>query len=80
VQTPAEAHGAASGAAAPSPAAVQAGAGPGGFKVGHRVRILTNGWQEARVLEVRGTFCFVNWITESRFRSSGRQKCAGSAS
>jgi hypothetical protein len=76
VQTPAEAQGAARGAAAPSPAGAQAGAGPGGFKVGDRVRILTNGWQEARVLEVRGTFYFVQldngiqvskqWPTEVR--------------
>jgi len=54
----------------------QVGPESSGFKVGDRVRILTNGWQEARVLEVRGTFYFVQldngiqvskqWPTEVR--------------
>ncbi len=76
VQTPAEAQGATRGAAAPGAAGVPAGAGPGGFKAGDRVRILSNGWPEARVLEVHGTFYLVQldngiqvskqWPTEVR--------------
>ena len=39
-----------------SPAAVnsQTGPGPGGFKVGDTVRVLIDGWQEAKVIEVHG--------------------------
>jgi hypothetical protein len=53
-----------------------AGAGPGGFKVGDRVRILTNGWQEGTVTAIHGTFYLVRmdvgievskmWPTEVR--------------
>lgn len=77
VQTPAEAQGGAPGnAAAPNQRAAQTGTGPGGFKVGDRVRILSSGWQEARILELRGSFYFVQldngiqvskqWPTEVR--------------
>ena len=57
VQTAAEAQAAARNAAAapaPNQAANQGGAGPGGFKVGDTVRVLINGWEEAKVLQVRG--------------------------
>ena len=37
-----------------SAAANQSGPGPGGFKVGDRVRVLIDGWQEARVIQVHG--------------------------
>ena len=55
-QTPAEAkadpH---SGeASAPAPGAANAQAGPGGFKVGDTVRVLIDGWQEAKVIQVHG--------------------------
>ncbi len=33
--------------------------GPGGFKVGDTVRILADGWQDAKVLQVRGNSYFV---------------------
>ncbi len=66
VQTPAEAKAMASGAAAApgNPGAIQAagnagGAGPGGFKAGDTVRILSDGWQDAKVLQVRGNSYFV---------------------
>jgi hypothetical protein len=32
----------------------QSGPGPGGFKVGDTVRVLIDGWQEAKVIEVHG--------------------------
>ena len=57
LQTPAEAQAAvrnAAAAPAPNPAANQNGAGPGGFKVGDTVRVLINGWQEAKVIQVHG--------------------------
>ena len=74
-QTPAEAQAAARGGAAPAnPNANQAAnsgaVGPGGFKAGDRVRILADGWQEARVLQVRGNSYFVqldNGIQVAKF-------------
>jgi len=64
LQTPAEAQAAGRGAAAPAPnqtpnqapnqAAAQNGAGPGGFKVGDTVRVLIDGWQEAKIIAVHG--------------------------
>ena len=42
-----------------SPAAASAQTGPGGFKVGDSVRVLTSGWQDATVLQVRGNTYFV---------------------
>lgn len=72
VQSAAEAQAAARAALA----GPVAGAGPGGFKVGDRVRILTNGWQEGTVTAVHGTFYVVRmdvgievskmWPTEVR--------------
>ena len=56
VQTVAEAQ-AAEHAALAGPAA---GTGPGGFKVGDRVRILTNGWQEGTVTAIHGNFYLVH--------------------
>jgi len=53
VQTPAEAQAAARGAMPPAPG--QSGAGPGGFKVGDTVRVLIDGWGEARVIAVHGS-------------------------
>ncbi len=53
VQTPAEAQAAARGEVAPG------GTGPGGFKVGDRVRILSNGWQEGTVVQIRGNMYVV---------------------
>lgn len=50
VQTAAEAQAAARGVLS----APGAGTRPGGFKVGDRVRILTNGWQEGTVVEIHG--------------------------
>jgi len=74
LQTPAEAQGAARGSPAAVP--VQTQAGPGGFKVGDTVRILSVGWQNAKVLQVRGNSYFVqlengiqvskSWPTEVR--------------
>jgi hypothetical protein len=57
LQTPGEAQASARGGASPAPASGQAG--PGGFKAGDTVRILTNGWQEAKVLQIRGNSYFV---------------------
>ena len=55
LQTPAEAQADARSAALPPPAAANpGGAGPGGFKVGDTVRILSDGWQEAQVIQVHG--------------------------
>lgn len=72
LQTAAEAQAAARGVSSPA----AAGSGPGGFKVGDRVRILTNGWQEGTVLAIHGTFYVVRmdvgievskmWPTEVR--------------
>ncbi len=67
-QTAAEAQAAARSAAAPAAnqaanqttnqtamqSANQGGPGPGGFKVGDTVRVLIDGWQEARVIQVHG--------------------------
>jgi hypothetical protein len=38
-------------------------AGGGGFKVGDSVRVLTSGWQDAKVLQVRGNTYFVRLDT-----------------
>jgi len=56
LQTPAEAQAAARAVAvpAPNPTANPGGAGPGGFKVGDTVRVLVDGWQEAKVIQVHG--------------------------
>jgi hypothetical protein len=48
--------------ARPQSAAVamaQSGPGPGGFKVGDTVRVLVDGWQESRIVEVHGNFYVV---------------------
>ncbi len=78
MQTPAEAQADARSASQPLPNAPgnPSGAGPGGFKVGDRVRILSDGWQEATILQIRGTSFFVHmpngvdvskiWPTEVR--------------
>ena len=52
LQTPAEAQAAARGGPATAPAQAASQMGPGGFKVGDTVRILADGWQEAKVLQV----------------------------
>ncbi len=54
LQTPAEAQAAARGGPATAPAQAASQVGPGGFKAGDTVRILADGWQEAKVLQVRG--------------------------
>jgi hypothetical protein len=56
LQTPAEAQVDARNALVPLPtmAANSGGTGAGGFKVGDRVRILSDGWQEAQVIQVHG--------------------------
>jgi hypothetical protein len=56
LETPAEAQAAARAAlAAPAnPSMNQNGPGPGGFKVGDTVRVLIDGWQEAKVTQVHG--------------------------
>jgi hypothetical protein len=41
------------------PAAANSQPGPDGFKVGDRVRVLSSGWQDATVLQVRGNSYFV---------------------
>jgi hypothetical protein len=51
LQTPGEAPDAVRGGPAVPP---QSQAGPGGFKVGDRVRVLAVGWQEATILQIRG--------------------------
>jgi hypothetical protein len=75
-QTPAEAQATARGGSVAAPAQAMSQAGPGGFKVGDTVRVLINGWQEARVIAVHGTFYVVHlpngievskmWPTEVR--------------
>ena len=57
LQTAAEAQTDARSASQPLPATAgpSAGAGPGGFKVGDRVRILSDGWQEAQILQIHGS-------------------------
>ena len=62
--------------AAAAPNNVQAGAGAGGFKVGDTVRVLADGWQEAKILQVHGNSYLVHlpngvdvskiWPTEVR--------------
>jgi hypothetical protein len=86
LQTPAEAQAAARNAAAPAPnpAANQNGAGPGGFKVGDTVRVLINGWEEAKVIQVRGASYLVRtqngvevsklWPMEVRGSESSRRR------
>jgi hypothetical protein len=59
LQTPGEAQAAARGGPAGAPAQAASQAGPGGFKVGDTVRVLINGWQDAKVLQVRGNSYFV---------------------
>ena len=73
LQTPAEAQAAARGGPV---VPAQAQAGPGGFKVGDRVRVLAAGWQEATILQIRGRSYYVrlsngievskDWPTEVR--------------
>jgi hypothetical protein len=55
-QTAAEAQAEARGAVIPVPSAAGNvnGTGPGGFKVGDTVRVLIDGWQEAKVIQVQG--------------------------
>jgi hypothetical protein len=52
--SPFKARAAAGGNGAGAATANQSGAGSGGFKVGEKVRVLIDGWQEATVLEVHG--------------------------
>ena len=61
-QTPVEAKAVPGGAAAPGNVTAGnagGGVGPGGFKAGDQVRILSDGWQDARVLQVHGNAYFV---------------------
>jgi hypothetical protein len=62
LQTPAEAQADARSALVPLPgmAGAPGGAGPGGFKVGDRVRILSDGWQEATITQIHGTSFLVH--------------------
>ena len=56
-EIPAQAPGnfrASAGGGCAAPGAANAQTGPGGFKVGDTVRVLINGWQEAKVIEVHG--------------------------
>jgi hypothetical protein len=70
---------ASAGSTHPAPATAlssQSGPGPGGFKVGDTVRVLSDGWQEAQVIQVRGNSYLVHmpngidvsklWPTEVR--------------
>jgi hypothetical protein len=61
----------------PAPAVnSQTGPGAGGFKVGDTVRVLSDGWQEAKIIQVHGNFYLVEmpngvqvsklWPTEVR--------------
>lgn len=50
---------AAGGNGSGTPAAANPQSGAGGFKVGDTVRVLTSGWQDAKVLQVRGNSYFV---------------------
>ena len=54
LQTPAEAQAAGRGGSAGAPAQAMSQAGPGGFKVGDTVRVLIDGWIEAKVIAVHG--------------------------
>jgi hypothetical protein len=63
-RTDAEAKAEASGAVTPAPigqaGAPAGGVGPGGFKVGDRVRVLVSGWVPARIMRINGTSFFVH--------------------
>jgi len=59
VQAPGESQTATRGGPAAAPAQAGSQVGPGGFKAGDTVRILADGWQEAKVLQVRGNSYFV---------------------
>src|SRR5579859_3767938 len=54
LQTPAEGQAVARGGSVGAPAQAMSQAGPGGFKVGDTVRVLIDGWIEAKVIAVRG--------------------------
>ena len=54
LQTPAEAQGAARGGSVGMPAQAMSQVGGGGFKVGDTVRVLIDGWIEAKVIAVHG--------------------------
>jgi len=60
LQTPAEAQGAARGGGVGAPPQAMSQAGPGGFKVGDTVRVLINGWIEAKVIAVHGNSYIVH--------------------
>lgn len=53
-QTPAEAQATARGGSVGAAAQAMSQAGPGGFKVGDTVRVLVDGWIEAKVIAVHG--------------------------
>src|SRR5271166_3087837 len=57
--SPFKARSAAGSSGSGSAVAVNSAAGAGGFKVGDTVRVLSSGWQEAKVLQVRGNSYFV---------------------
>jgi len=62
-QTEAEAKAEASGAVAPAPIgqpSAATGVGPGGLKVGDRVRVLITGWSTGRVLRIQGNSFYVH--------------------
>jgi hypothetical protein len=59
-QTPAEAQAAAKGGSVAAPAQATSQSGPGGFKVGDMVRVLINGWEEAKIIAVHGSFYVVH--------------------
>jgi len=48
------------GAASATPANAPSGPGAGGFKVGDTVRVLIDGWQEAKIIEVHGNSYLVH--------------------
>jgi hypothetical protein len=62
LQTPAEAQADARSALVPLPnmPGNPGGTGPGGFNVGDRVRILSDGWQEATITQIHGTSFLVH--------------------
>jgi hypothetical protein len=49
------------GARPTAAAPAQTGPGPGGFKVGDTVRVLADGWQEGRVVEIHGVSYVVDF-------------------
>jgi len=60
-QTPAEAKAWASGAPAAAAPGARGGTGPGGFKAGDEIQILTaGGWMNAKILQVNGNSYFVH--------------------